>query len=193
MLKGINIFTFGSEHIIPNSKGWNSCMEMYREYDTNIDGDCNEELDISGNEYEKLLLKCFEYCDTFSIRVKEELLEDSGCEELIALENYRIPTRENVLPAYSHYYKEFLPVVQEEIRCYRLLPETKKMLTNISNSIFAWISTREHKKPEDLAFYRRDGSVFFSSTVHEGYCNLFAKNGEKIDDIINNNIWHRIT
>lgn len=45
------------------------------------------------------------------------------------------------------------------------------------------------KNPEDPVFYRDDGSVFFSSIIHDGKCFLFPTDSENISDIVSSDHW----
>lgn len=164
-------------------------MKIYIAYDTNINGNGNEEYDIANDDYIELLQTCFKYCTSFSFRLRGEKASKLAYQLPSELEKYQIETTPHVLPAYSHYYREFSPVVKNEIYCYKACLETYNLICSICNSVFTWISCNCCEKPEDLAFYREDGSVFFNSTVHEGNCELHIQSNENVDSIVKNPIW----
>ena len=45
------------------------------------------------------------------------------------------------------------------------------------------------KNPEDPAFYRKDGTPFFSTTIHEGYFTINADENEDISEILSKRDW----
>ncbi len=156
-------------------------------YDTDATG--QQELDIDGDAYHDLLSTCFNYCSTFSMLVNREISNDS---RLKALEKYRLPVTENVKAAYLHYdYCENLNCANDgvEIRHYELTPETRAAIPQFCNSIFKWINAWGHTNPEDPAFFREDGSVFFSSLIHEGECTIYPNANENISEIVLGNHW----
>ena len=63
---------------------------------------------------------------------------------------------------------------------YHLSDELRKRLLRKENSFFRWklSSTKSVPEPEDLCFYRKDGSVLFWSCTHEGECAFFLRNDE---------------
>ena len=44
---------------------------------------------------------------------------------------------------------------------------------------------------EDLTFYRADGSIFFESTTHEGYCDLFPRDDEDVSELVSKEGWEK--
>ena len=153
-----------------------------------------EEFDIKGNAYYLLLDLCFKYCESVSFcfrKTKEGLLSWDN-----RMENYRIPVNQYVLSAYSHYgfSSNYTRVVSDyyEIRHYRLCQETLYFLQQMSDSLFSWVSDSEHHKPDDPVFYRPDGSIFFLSITHEGYCYLMPKDNEDINSILITGNWKGI-
>ena len=63
--------------------------------------------------------------------------------------------------------------------------------TRMNDSIFKWMYGKV-KKPEDIAFYREDGSVFLSSVIHEGEDSLFPREGEDISAILDLDNWYLV-
>lgn len=152
-------------------------MKIYKFFDSDNTGFI--EYDIAGKEYVDLIKTCFRYCKTVSFRV---------CSERVILpkeiEPYRIAITHNMLDVYSHYYNCISLEMEKEVRHYILSPVVQEMVLNTTDSIFKWIDGWGHKNPEDPAFYRGDGSVFFSSVIHEGECMLTPISTENINHII---------
>ena len=164
-------------------------MKQYNFYDTDPLG--YEEYDILGEDYFKLLAVCFSYCDTLSLLfdlrdVKSALLFQD-------LEEYRLPVTEDIKRLYAHYGVFDGDVLGNyEIRHYRLSNEVKEKIIGVTDSIFKWIYGWGCSNPEDPAFFRKDGSVFFQSLIHEGVCSLFPQDEEKVDHIICGKKWNEV-
>lgn len=167
-------------------------MDKYTFFDTNFFGDCNEDFDIAGEDYEKFLKTCFKYSSTFAFMVdglNKKFIQANLPPEL---EKFRIPLDACVLDASKHYWfklkkKEFA----DSIFCYRVCPELFPIVLNITDSIFKWIDGWGYKNPEDPAFFREDGSIFFNSTIHEGECYLYPRPDEDVSDILSIETWYK--
>ena len=167
-------------------------MTVYKFFDTDSTG--QKEYDIAGSHYRILLKTCFAYCNTFSVMINYTV---RACVSVFdGIEEYRLPITKNITRAYRH-YGDFSENKHKngayEIRHYKLCPETQKILIDITDSIFKWIYGWGYSNPEDPAFYRADGSVFFCSTIHEGECTLLVNEGENIADIVSCGPWIKIT
>lgn len=160
---------------------------IYTFYDTDPNG--HLELDIDGAAYYQLLSACFKYCTTFSMLVSQNLSNDP---RIKALEKYRLPVTKNVLDAYQHYgdCKNMNCVgAKSEIRHYMLNTETTGAILQFCDSIFKWINAWGYANPEDPAFFRENGSIFFSSIIHEGECTIYPKANEDISEVVAGNLW----
>lgn len=161
-------------------------MKIYKFYDSDITGQA--EYDISGEQYHRLLQSCFQYCATVSVIVSLNCLE-----RIRTWEAYRIPVTPEVEKVYSHYG---LPTDGStsktdfyEIRHYILTPQMKRMLQDYTTSLFQWTYAWGYNNPDDISFYRSDGSVFFSSLIHEGECTLFLNEKEDLREVISQGAW----
>lgn len=161
-------------------------MSVYKFFDTDVFG--KEEYDISGKHYLMLLMTCFKYSATVSVIISPEYVDD-----IQEWEVYRIPITANVQKAYRHYgnvSKEKPNYIGEyEIRHYLLNDKLQRLIISHTDSIFKWICGWGNNNPNDLVFFRLDGSVFFSSVVHEGECTLFPTKDEDISDVLNQGFW----
>lgn len=161
-------------------------MNIYKFYDTDISG--REEYDISGMQYITLLMTCFKYCTTVAVIISPEFVDN-----LDQWEVHRIPLTSNVQTAYSHYgnISQDNPchIGSYEIRHYQLNDDLKRLILSHTDSIFKWICGWGHNNPNDITFFRLDGSVFFSSIIHEGECTLSPTEGEDITDVLNQGGW----
>lgn len=153
---------------------------VYKFYDTDIDG--LNEFDICGNSYKKLIKVCCEYCDFFSL-----IITNSNSELLSKLCEYRIPKNKKITYVFNHY-----DINSTIIEYFQVSSELCEVLLNNTNSIFSWINGWGYNNPEDPTFYRKDGSVFFTSTIHEGECTLYVQN-EDVSEIIASNNWIRVS
>ncbi|MBR5273210.1 MAG: hypothetical protein IKU25_07465 [Clostridia bacterium] len=169
-------------------------MKTYIFFDRNpLENECGSR-DICGEDYIKLIDKCFEYCSMFAFRVYGE---EKFPEEL---EQYRVyDVSDEFLEAYNFYghshgtlyidsAKQALN--QNILRYYKVCPQTRDLFMLVTDSIFKWICAFGYNYPEDPAFFRADGSLFFDSTIHEGECSLMPKEEENVSDIIMNGKWY---
>ena len=150
-------------------------MTEYRFYDTDDYGQA--EYDITGDHYLTLIESCFKYCSVFCLRIHDDRTVLPS-----ELEKYRVDFDENFSNAYKHYFNS-------DIRCYRVCDETKKLFLTIADSIFKWIYAWGYTNPEDPAFFRSDGSIFFYSVIHEGECILLPRDCENVCDILSYGNW----
>lgn len=152
-------------------------MKIYDYYDTDELG--NLEYDLCGDEYLLLLRICFMYSTSVSF-----IIRSSSVPELSSVHRDR-----GLVPLYvqKNYRKYSIQVSQ--IRHYRLTAQVQEAICKVTNCIFSWIDGWGHHNPEDLIFYRSDGSVFFSSAVHEGKCSLYVDENEDVSALISNEHW----
>lgn len=160
-------------------------MSHYTYCDTNIFGDCNDECDISGEKYTELLKICFKYSSTFSFIIfgenKYKVL--NGIPE--ALSPYEIEIEDYVVDNYRGYSRKIT-------KHYKVCPEIFDIVLGMNDSIFKWINNYCYSKPEDIAFFREDGSVFLSSSIHNGECSLFPRKDEDISSLLELDNWYFI-
>ena len=149
---------------------------IYRFYDTDATGTAN--YDLTGEEYRVLLDKCFEYSAFLSFFVRSP-----GVSLPPALESCRIP----VTPAMAAHYERY--AVAGQGHAYRLSPQSRSCILEITDSLFKWLDGWGQHHPEDPVFYRADGSVFFSSVIHDGFATLHPRENEDVSTVIQNPLW----
>ena len=156
---------------------WNK-MKYYRFYDTDKDGML--EYDIFGEEYKKLICVCCMYSSIVSLNFYNE-------DNLESIEKFKILEKENKSPLSN--------TLKGKRRYYKVCPELCSILQNEVDSFFAWLSFIDGKglKPEDLTFFREDGTIFLSSCTHEGVITLRPRKDENITKIIANPLWKEET
>ena len=131
------------------------------------------ELGISGEDYAHLIGTCFRYSTHFSFNIGF----------------LRRKSIEPGLPApYKTIDKCLLPALCDDIAILPCSEKTKEYLLHTVGDIYEWIDRNGH--PEDLIFYRQDGSIFFWSMIHEGVCCLTERPDENISGIVQNPDWH---
>lgn len=154
---------------------------IFKFYDTDVL--CEADYDIDGGDYRTLLEVCFRYCTTVSMRVTDESVVVPA-----KLEQFRISAMQSAIKVYHHYYPEKgNKQAFDEIHQYHLTPEVKDYILKVTDSIFKWICNWEYKNPEDIAFFRKDGSPFFVSIVHDGVCTLEPRENEDVSNIVSKN------
>ncbi len=154
-------------------------MEIYDFYDTDRTG--HREYDIAGNEYTLLLKKCYAYCSSFSFAVANPRIAIPA-----TLIPYQLPVTPVVQRQYDRYREHHPPV---KVYHFRVSDENFQAVLGITDSIFKWINGWGMENPEDPCFYRSDGSIFFSSIIHEGRCTLTPQKREAVSDILANPLW----
>jgi len=158
-------------------------MKEYIFYDTDDTG--FEEYDICGEDYRRLIETCCKYSSYFSV-FHSASQPEKVLPLLTQLEPYEIPKPASVPNMYTHY-----EYVSGTAHYYRVCPELCEVLMNSVVSLFDWIPIRGFQNPEDPAFYRKNGTPFFSSTIHEGCCILTPYWDENVESIISAGPWKK--
>ena len=141
--------------------------------------------DICGKQYEDLIKLCCKYSSVFSIIVQVPAMN-----VVKELEKFRIERPENIEFNHNHY------VTKENTepggRFYKVCPQLCEFLLDKADSIYEWINGWDFENPEDPTFYRKDGSVFFTSVIHEGEVFLLPRDDEDVSIVINNDYWREV-
>ena len=134
--------------------------------------------DISGEDYKELIHWCFNNSTYFSLIYKEK------AKEIKTLEKYKVSS------FYTHSWPESPYCSDGGIMCiYFTDMGAEKVLSNYVSGLFEWESVFGGENPEDLAFYRKDKSLLFSSIIHEGECYLYTRPPECVNQIIKKKGW----
>ena len=172
-------------------------MKKYYFYDYGEDMYDNEEYDFDEISYYKLLDACFLYGDYFSLDFQH--WETSFYQSLCEYEVYPTITND-LLKLWTHTYRityyiedQNKKMVEPDAahlagqglnrRFFSCCDETKKELSELK-SVFAYM-WKQKELPENMIFYRTDGSVIISVCTHEGELTLFPRNNESWDEILN--------
>ena len=150
--------------------------KIYKFYDTDSMG--IEEYNIMGEDYKNLIEVCCKYCTTLSLIVTNEKFD-----LLDKLKIYETQKSPKISFDFPHYKKTSIM-----IKYYNVCPELCHIIISNTSDIFCWINGWGFENPEDPTFYREDGSVFFTSTIHEGECTLIVKD-EDVSTIVSDNHW----
>ena len=154
-------------------------MTSYDFFDTDKTGEPS--YDLAGSEYNNLLTKCFEYCTSISFIVISNHISIPS-----ALLPNQLPVTPTIQKEYER-YRDSNPEVR--IFHFHLSTNVYQAISGITDSIFKWIDGWGNKNPEDPIFYRADGSIFFSSVIHEGKCSLFPREDEDVSSVLDNPLW----
>lgn len=152
----------------------NKHMEYYRFYDTDLYG--NEEYDISGEQYKELIKECCKHSKYMSF-----IIYDKSVKGYNQLCEYKLGSID-IAPD-SKYARKY------EILYCNICAGLLNFLLNNVNSIFEWMLGRGFLNPEDPTFYREDGTIFFSSSIHEGIITLRPKGDDVSHIVFNNPLW----
>ncbi|MFR1435525.1 MAG: hypothetical protein ACLSS9_09870 [Acutalibacteraceae bacterium] len=130
------------------------------------------EIDINGKAYNDLIDACFEYSKFFSFTVFEKDLDD------FRPYLYKIVTEPYCYRPNKHYKTYF----------YLCCDAAMAKLKSPQYSLFYW--TGAWLTPENLSFYRSDGSILLASIAHDQNCYVFIRD-ENIDDFMALAKWQR--
>ena len=147
---------------------------IYYFYDTDESG--TAEYDLSGDAYRELLELCGKYCATVSF------LDRTRSKKWHAIEAYRFPIPECVSAVYRRHYT--LDDTAQIIQCFRVTDDVLRFLSDHADSVFD-----RSCGVEDVAFFREDGTAFFTCISHEGECILTPRDSEDVEALISNGPW----
>lgn len=138
------------------------------------DANPDAEPDIRGKDYEVLINLCFRYCRYFSLSKNRPGAHIDFSEE---------PLKE--VPIHPG---------EENKQYFFCSDDARSFLLQKESSVFSWMTWGEilpgtEVLPEDLCFYREDGSVFFWSATHKGVCALCPKPGEDVSGLLSLGGW----
>ena len=169
-LESLRIFMCGSDRQCDKEIG----MRIYKYYNYDIyDLTSEEEIDLNGDTYYKLIKLCCEKCNVLSFSIE--------------FPNICSPKMKNNLKKYEIQNPYDTDSDEDSsVHYYRVCPELCQLLIESVSSMFAWIG---YIMPEDPTFYRPDGSIFFTSTTHEGELTLMPRGDEDISEILSGNNW----
>ncbi len=139
------------------------------------------EEDLLGKDYQLFLDTCFRYCSSVSFVLRQG--HHAPLRDVVVpaeLDKFRIPTTRKVQAVYG---------MTSEAHHYRLCKESQQIIRNMSPSIFSWTCDWNHRNPEDIAFFREDGTVFFESVIHEGECYLRIRDDEDVSALVSDPRW----
>ena len=155
----------------------------YRFRDT--DDMTEDDYDIEGEDYRKLIDVCSQYCSVVSFDLYPEYAD---AQYLMQIHRHMIK-RDNT---YRRVVEEFGSYVTgSDTRYYTVCAEMCELLKK-ENNIFSWYWEQETPFHfENLTFYRDDETVFFESITHEGECYLYAKDTEDVSRIVSNEHWKK--
>ena len=162
-------------------------MEKYVFYDYDLDDGNEYFFDITGDDYKRLIETCCKYGAVVSFAFFREYKEISLAKEL---EPYQINRPDNITcPLCNN--KRFDLIREAEIRYYRVCPELYWVLTHYISGIYQWTQEWHFSNPEDPTFYREDGSVLFTSIIHDGDLFLTPIEDEDVSDILSVDGWRK--
>jgi hypothetical protein len=125
-----------------------------------------------GENYDQLLRFVARHADTFSLTITKFTRKSaSAMAALTALKPFEIEERETSRWPGT----ELLPPHKATLYVFRSEPRSIEVLQAVARSLYAW---QGPAMPDDLCFYRRDGSEFLTSTAHEAEADLFLVEAE---------------
>lgn len=152
----------------------------YQFRDTDPSG--HAEYNIDGEEYITLLKTCIQYCRYLSFRImNERTFLPPGLVE------HMTETTPKISRLYTRSCRSAGRIVTVVV-----YPELIEDMVQIAKGVFDWITGWGFQNPEDFAFIREDGSLFFHSRIHEGLCWLEPRDGENVESIIADHHWESI-
>lgn len=147
---------------------------MYEFYKDNEKNVC----DISGSEYLSLMEFCFRHSRYLALSFLHgfRLMERLECLEPYLFKSYETDDEPWYVRGPS-----------AKIKIYRCTEWFKEKFLRHANSLFSW--DRDNNNPEDLAFFREDGSAVLELLTHEGIVMLYNQSGEYVPDFVKEDPW----
>ena len=147
--------------------------------------------DISENAYKTLLDICCKYAYSVAFHVSPLYKKD-----LSEILQYQIPVNDDIKKHYSPYKlvnpKDPTAQYPYQIMHFVLTMQVKDFLYKQTDHLWGWTYSWGNQNPDDLCFFRKDNSILFSSTIHDGECRLYPKKGEDFSLVISSNNWRQI-
>lgn len=180
-------------------------MKKYAFYDSHDNPDY-QEYELKGEAYKELLKVCFQYSDILSflqwdiIQSADEFSDVLKQDVIIErLEEFRILEKDSLCIKDTYLHDETIccshPMLKQDIlikqtmKYYKVSPGLLHVLLNATDDIFWWMNRYPICIPENPCFYRKDGSVFFESVIHEGELYLYLKEGEDASRLFELSKW----
>lgn len=130
---------------------------------------------LSGTHYTQLLQCCFKHSSFVSFRHV-----NSAHPSVSHLEKWEVKSDDIVFDISDDAGKRSMYVACNDLHHAMLM---------WCDDLFSLHAYGEHPLPEDPIFFRKDGSVFFSSIIHEGECSLYPRTGESVEDVLSWGHW----
>ena len=151
-------------------------MYCFSDYDDMLEKDCA----IKGDAYTQIINVCFRYAVMFSLTTTKK---------------HPAMVSEAPPPIFSqpHYNKGVSGGFRDTVYFFSCSEQAKTFLLSFTDDLFSWVDYEKPHRPEDLVFYREDGSVFFWSETHEGVCALINRENEDVSAVVSQPGWERST
>lgn len=130
----------------------------------------DKDIVIKGKSFRILLDICFKYSNEFSF-----LFDETNNKKFVELDAH---LTHKVKKASCH--EDLYPTVRQWIKFYKCCEESKRAILSITDDFWKLNGASDLQNPEDLTFYRKDRSVFFCSSRHQGYGTFYPRKGEDI-------------
>lgn len=156
-------------------------MKKYVFFDWN---DAGDKLDITGEDYQRLITACARHSSYFSLLFLPEHLKDWNDPIHTALFATCFRQEDGPYWTSSGVSEEDEILYDEPIQTKCYFPCTEENIQYLKTKVeklFDWVLWRGDDNPEDLQFYRKDGSLIFDSVIHEGFCLLHLLPEEESD------------
>lgn len=147
-------------------------MYCFSDYDDMLEKDYA----IKGEAYTQMIDVCFRYAAMFS---------------LTTTKNHPAMISEAPQSIFSqpHIEKKVSGGSRDTVHFFHCSEQAKRFLLTFSDDLFLWVDYEKPHRPEDLVFYREDGSVFFWSETHEGVCALINRENEDVSTVVSQPGW----
>lgn len=127
---------------------------------------------IEGKAFQVLLDLCFRYSKYVSF-----LTTEADFKKYPNLKSFLVDEKNMLFEVYNKHlrYSE-----NASVSFFYCTEECQNVIFGISKDLWAFIHGWGFSNPEDPTFYRSDGSVFFSSQIHEGHAAFYPREDEDI-------------
>lgn len=137
------------------------------------------EYDLKGSEYSTFLGICARYSSVFSFRIYEGITSERWKQ---VLGSFQIAE-----PKWADVEEDTFPI--SERKWFWCNTESVVALQSLEDNLFNMKTLHGLTNPEDIVFYRENGSIFAYAETDEGECIVYPEIEEDISELIRNPHW----
>ena len=141
--------------------------------------------DVCDEDYRTLIDYCFAHCAVLSFCYPSQEFAE------IEMGRFQPFISRSILP---EGYDGSRGVISLQHQCFfRCTEDLRTYLLQKAESLFDWFCCGDAEPvPEDLCFYRKDGTCMFWSCTHEGECAFILRENEPVPEFVSHYGWEKL-